>query len=56
MGVLSNCPLTGSEGLVPPEAVRPAGETGSDTKVTEERLGIKCRRGPNDSREVRISH
>lgn len=40
-GALSNCALTGSEGLVRPEAVRAAGETGSDIKVTEERLGIK---------------
>lgn len=51
-GVLSNCPLTGSGGLVRPGAVRPAGGTGSDIKVTEERPGIKCRRGPNACRAV----
>lgn len=30
-----------SEALVRPEAVRVAGETGSDTKVAKKRLGIK---------------
>lgn len=54
-GALSNCALTGSEGLVRPEAVRAAGGTGSDIKVTEERLAIKMRRDPNDSRDARIS-
>lgn len=52
---MSNCALTGSEGLVRPEAVRAAGETGSDTKVTEERLGIKMPSWSKRLRDVRDS-
>lgn len=38
-----------------PEAVRAAGETGSDTKVTEERLGIKMPSWSKRSRDARVS-
>lgn len=54
-GALSNCALTGSEELVRPEAVRAAGETGSDTKVTEEEAGYKNAVGVQTAPETRAS-